>query len=361
MSDASETAERKAIARTSAKVRQLVTGKVSIFDERPIELEGFRLTHFKAQPLGSPSIQQFQAALAFSSATVESSPYWVGDLCAYADSRADWREKLSQAVSITGLAEQTIHNYGHVARCVAEREREIAPSHSHSAAVASLDAPEQREWLTKARTEGWTAREMAMELRAAKRRGIIEGQAELTGQFRVFYVDCPWTYSDYQTGRAGAKEHYPGMSVDELMKLPITAHAQKNAVMFFWVTSPMLYYASDPALGPDPYRVLRAWGFEPKTGMVWDKVKHNFGNYVSVRHEHLIIATRGSCTPDRPTPMPDSVITEQRTDTHSEKPQIFRKVIEKLYDGPYVELFARKPVKGWTTWGNQVLSDVTAR
>ncbi len=361
MAGEAETAERQALARTKGKVRRILSAGNELFDERPIELEGFRLSHFGAQPLGSPTIKQFQAALAFAAATVEASPYWLGDLCSYAESRAEWREKLSQAMSITGLAEQTIHNYAHVARKVGPAERAISPSPAHSAAVASLDVTDQREWLDKASTEGWTSRELAVELRAAKRRGIIEGQAELTGQFRVFYVDCPWTYGDYQTGRAGAKEHYPGMSVDELMKLPIAAHAQKNAVMFFWVTSPMLYYASDPALGPDPYRVLRAWGFEPKTGMVWDKVKHNFGNYVSVRHEHLIIATRGSCTPDRPTPMPDSVITEQRTDTHSEKPQIFRKVIEKLYDGPYVELFARKPVKGWTTWGNQVLSDVTAR
>ena len=52
------------------------------------------------------------------------------------------------------------------------------------------------------------------------------------------------------------------------------------------------------------HAVIEAWGFEHKGAIIWDKVLHNFGHYVSVRHEHLLICTRGSCTPDRPTPMP---------------------------------------------------------
>jgi N6-adenosine-specific RNA methylase IME4 len=138
------------------------------------------------------------------------------------------------------------------------------------------------------------------------------------------------------------------------MGVQVQAHSTKNAVLFVWVTAPMLYYATDPDLGPDPFRVVAAWGFEPKTGAVWDKVKHNFGHYFSIRHEHLLVATRGSCAPDRQVPMQDSVVTERRSDVHSEKPEIFRTIIEHLYDGPYVELFARSKRKGWTTWGNQI-------
>ena len=40
--------------------------------------------------------------------------------------------------------------------------------------------------------------------------------------------------------------------------------------------------------------------------------------------------------------------------THSEKPEEARARIERLYPGPYLELFARRPVEGWTTWGNEV-------
>ena len=51
-----------------------------------------------------------------------------------------------------------------------------------------------------------------------------------------------------------------------------------------WVTSPLL---------PEAHDVIEAWGFEYKTSMVWDKVDHNVGNYVSVRHELLLICTKG--------------------------------------------------------------------
>jgi len=49
--------------------------------------------------------------------------------------------------------------------------------------------------------------------------------------------------------------------------------------------------------------------------------------------------------------MVDSVISQQRG-AHSEKPAEFRKIIERLYDGPYLELFGRDQVDGWTVYGN---------
>ena len=77
------------------------------------------------------------------------------------------------------------------------------------------------------------------------------------------------------------------------------------------------------------------------------------GNYVSVRHEHLLIATRGSCLPDQLTPQIDSVLELKRGNRHSEKPKQFRAVIERLYPrGRKLELFARTRTKGWSAWGD---------
>ena len=39
---------------------------------------------------------------------------------------------------------------------------------------------------------------------------------------------------------------------------------------------------------------------------------------------------------------------------HSEKPDEVYRRIERLYPGPYLELFARKEREGWTTWGNEL-------
>lgn len=130
----------------------------------------------------------------------------------------------------------------------------------------------------------------------------------------------------------------------------IEAHARADAALFLWVPAPIL---------PDAFPVIEAWGFTYKQKIVWDKVRHMMGHYVSSRHEDLLIATRGSCAPDRLVPMIDNVQTVKADGEHSEKPHEFRKIIERLYDGPYLELFARHQAskfkrKGWTFWGNQV-------
>ena len=77
------------------------------------------------------------------------------------------------------------------------------------------------------------------------------------------------------------------------------------------------------------------------------------GHYNSVRHELLLIATKGSCVPDN-RKLYDSVQTIERSDKHSEKPEEFRNIIETLYTfGKKIELFSRTKKEGWETYGNE--------
>ena len=51
-----------------------------------------------------------------------------------------------------------------------------------------------------------------------------------------------------------------------------------------------------------------------------------------------------------------SVIKAPREE-HSKKPESVYKVLEKMYPAfksNFCELFARKPRKGWSSWGNEV-------
>lgn len=165
------------------------------------------------------------------------------------------------------------------------------------------------------------------------------------GKYRVIYTDPPWKYGntmpDYFREQA---DHYPLMTVDEICALPVRDLAEDDAVLFLWATSPIL---------EDAFRVINAWGFKYKASFVWDKVKHNMGHYNSVRHEFLLIATRGSCQPDNPV-LFDSVVSIERGE-HSEKPEHFRKIIDTLYPhGRRIELFARKRVEGWDSYGNEL-------
>lgn len=186
--------------------------------------------------------------------------------------------------------------------------------------------------------------EVRREIKAAE---VKKSAALPTAQYRVIYADPPWSYNDKcdagSVQGGGCERHYPSMTIPQLCAMPIQSICAKDAVLFLWVTSPLLFECEP---------IIRAWGFKYKTSFVWDKVKHNMGHYNSVRHEFLLICTRGSCTPDTKK-LHDSVQSIERT-KHSEKPERFREIIDEIYPhGKRVELFARKEAKGWERWGNQ--------
>ena len=192
-------------------------------------------------------------------------------------------------------------------------------------------------------------REEAKQKRAEQLKDTSDRLGQTEKLYRVFYADPPWKYREEQhvaVGDGQAKVlgvHYTSMSIEQLCRLPVAELAEGNAVLFLWVTSPLL---------EECFGIIRAWGFKYKTSMVWDKVKHNVGNYVSVRHELLLICTRGSCTPDVKK-LHDSVQTIERTE-HSRKPERFREIIDEIYpQGNRIELFARTAIKGWDRWGNE--------
>jgi N6-adenosine-specific RNA methylase IME4 len=167
-------------------------------------------------------------------------------------------------------------------------------------------------------------------------------------KFRVIYADPAWSYNDKQDTPqlGGAAKHYQTMSVEQICQLPVKQIAEKDSVLFLWVTSPLL---------EDSFRVINEWGFKYKTSFIWDKVKHNMGHYNSVRHEILLIATKGSCVPDNKR-LYDSVQAIERNDNHSEKPIEFLNIIDDLYNyGNKLEMFCRNIKKSnWYGWGNEL-------
>lgn len=168
-----------------------------------------------------------------------------------------------------------------------------------------------------------------------------------TRKYKIIYADCPWKYRSNGLSKYGpAERHYPCMSIKELCALPVARIAEDDAILYFWVTSPML---------GECFPVISAWGFRYRTGIVWDKVRHNFGHYLSVRHEILLVCTRGRWRLDgRRYPL-TSVVSIERSRTHSEKPDWFRQMIDRFHPtGRRIELFARKKTAGWDVFGNEV-------
>jgi len=247
---------------------------------------------------------------------------------------------------VTGFDPETLEELG-IERIQAHRWKTIAdlPEEKFEQHIAEVKATSDAELTTAG------VLRLARTLRRNNHHEGLEASELPTGTYRVFYADPPWRYSD--SGVIGksdnygrAERHYPTLSIDELCAMgeQIKDISEDNAVLFLWATSPMLENA---------FKVINAWGFKYKTSFVWDKVRHNFGHYNSVRHEFLLVATRGSCVPDVDLKF-DSVVSVERSDKHSEKPVEFRNIIETLYPhGSRIELFARETHENWNAWGNE--------
>lgn len=168
-------------------------------------------------------------------------------------------------------------------------------------------------------------------------------------KYKVIYADPPWQYGDKQKSnrRGGCEKYYRTMSAKELMDMEdvLKRISEKDSVLFMWVTSPFLFFGKE---------LMEKWGFKYKSLFIWNKVKHNMGHYNSVRHEFLLIGTKGKCTPEN-RKLFNSIQTIERSDKHSEKPERFREIIDTLYpSGKRIELFSRKIVDGWHCWGDEV-------
>jgi N6-adenosine-specific RNA methylase IME4 len=170
--------------------------------------------------------------------------------------------------------------------------------------------------------------------------GITELPSE---KYRIIIADPPWSYGntqpDYHTEQ---RDHYPVMELDAVCAMPILQWAEDDAVLFLWVTAPIL---------EESFQVVQAWGFKYKTCFVWDKIKHNMGHYNSVRHELLLLCTRGSCPLDNKQ-LFDSVQNIERTE-HSAKPAEFFDIIETIYTrGRRLQVFSRQHRDGWDDYGH---------
>jgi len=208
-----------------------------------------------------------------------------------------------------------------------------------------------QEFLHKAEKENLSIRELRVVIKEYK--NTQQREIELANEpdkYKIVYADPPWQYRDTCEDGAiqgkGADKHYPTMTISELCNLPVKNFTTENSVLFLWVTSPLL---------KECWPVINSWGFEYKSSFIWDKTKHNMGHYNSVRHEFLLVCTKGSCLPQN-SKLFNSVQSIEKSDVHSEKPETFREIIDEMYpEGKRIELFARrKPVGRWKVWGNEV-------
>jgi N6-adenosine-specific RNA methylase IME4 len=167
-------------------------------------------------------------------------------------------------------------------------------------------------------------------------------------KFRTILADPPWDVQ--QVGKRGAEQHYRLMSLDRIMAMPVRELAEENSHLYLWVTNATLR---------DGYDVAEAWGFTVRSPLTWIKFRLGLGIYLRNMTEHLLFATRGKAPVNfRSQPTWINAPVQE----HSHKPEEQFAVIERLSDGPYLELFARRqsPSRAdWSVWGNEIDSDIS--
>jgi hypothetical protein len=76
-------------------------------------------------------------------------------------------ERVYQAAGALGLSEEGMQEYLRVSRQVSRSTRRKTLSWSHHRAVASLEPPKQKEWLSRAMSEGLSHHDLRAALRAS--------------------------------------------------------------------------------------------------------------------------------------------------------------------------------------------------
>ena len=187
----------------------------------------------------------------------------------------------------------------------------------------------------------------------------LQAAADLAGfargrKYSTILADPPWRFTN-RTGKMAPEHHrlarYPTMTLEDICGLPVEGIAADTAHLYLWVPNALL---------PEGLEVMKAWGFDYKSNVVWHKVRKDggpdgrgVGFYFRNVTELVLFGVRGksarTLAPGRT--QVNFLATQKRE--HSRKPDELYDIVEACSPGPRLELFARGARKAWTAWGNQ--------
>ena len=179
-----------------------------------------------------------------------------------------------------------------------------------------------------------------------------------TMKFKTVLADPPWQFQN-RTGKM-APEHkrltrYSTMKLADICSLPVADMLDETAHLYLWVPN---------ALMPEGLEVLKAWGFEYKTNLIWYKVRKDggpdgrgVGFYFRNVTEMILFGVKGNKARTLQPGRSQVNIIRSMKQEHSRKPDELYDLIERCSPGPYLEMFARGVRPGWTSWGDQANED----
>ncbi|WP_247563897.1 MT-A70 family methyltransferase [Bradyrhizobium sp. 188] len=179
------------------------------------------------------------------------------------------------------------------------------------------------------------------------------GALALTGKrFGSIGSDPQWKFLTRSAAGEGrsANTHYKTEEVDKIKDLPVGQLLADDGAFYMW----MVDWCPQDALD-----LLAHWGLKHvTTAFTW--VKQNAsgegwhmgqGYWTRANPEQCWLATKGN--PKRLYADVRQLIVAPVME-HSRKPDEWLDRIERLTEGDYLELQARRPRRGWTSWGDEL-------
>ncbi len=177
-------------------------------------------------------------------------------------------------------------------------------------------------------------------------------------KYKTIYADPPWQFSN-RTGKMAPENkklnRYATMKLEDIKQLPVEEVAEEKSHLYLWVPNALL---------PEGLEVMKAWGFEYKTNIIWEKVRKDgmpdgrgVGFYFRNVTEILLFGIKGDKNRTLQAGRSQVNLLRSIKREHSRKPDEFIQLIESCSPGPYLEMFARGDRANWDMWGNQATSD----
>lgn len=171
--------------------------------------------------------------------------------------------------------------------------------------------------------------------------------------YGTILADPPWRFLN-RTGKV-APEHkrlsrYETLSVEEIKQIPVYVVASEKCHLYLWVPNALLQ---------EGLEVMKSWGFQYKTNIIWHKIRKDggpdgrgVGFYFRNTTELVLFGTKGNLRTLSPGRSQVNIIRSQKKE-HSRKPNELYDIIEKCSPGPYLEIFARGQRHKWDVFGDQ--------
>lgn len=177
-------------------------------------------------------------------------------------------------------------------------------------------------------------------------------------KYKTIVADPPWEPSISKIlgprwtkkNKGSPHKHYPVMSVEEICAMEIPSDDQCH--LWLWVLNQHTDWG---------HRVAKSWGFEVWQMITWAKPGLGSGQF-QCNSEQVLVCRKGSRhgNPFGSNKGGGTAGTwfNWPRGRHSEKPNEFYDLVERISPAPRLEMFSRSPRLGWHSWGNEVVGDV---